>query len=370
MCLRQRRSRHELRAMKIRPDQLKSHLQQNLRSIYFVSGDEALQVMEATDALRATARTQGYSEREVLEVDAHFDWQQLLDAGNSMSLFADKRILDLRLPTGKPGKQGSDVLQAYAARPADDAVLIISAGKLESAAKNSKWFKSLDDAGVVIQCWPINIAELPRWIDQRMRERGMQPENGAAALLAERVEGNLLAAAQEIDKLLLLYGAANTDMAPISVQQVLDAVADSARYSVYDLVDAALAADVARAARMVAGLQAEGEALTLVVWALSREVRSLLAMSESDLAPDAAVIKAGVWENRRALMGKALRRHPTARWKQFLKRCARLDKMSKGMEPGFKSDRAWDELLILVTQIARTQEKIKNHPPMNASERK
>jgi DNA polymerase-3 subunit delta len=334
--------------MKLRPDQLKSHLQQNLRPIYFISGDESLQVMESTDAVRAAARAQGYTEREVLEVDAHFDWQQLLDAGNSMSLFADKRILDLRLPSAKPGKQGSDVLQSYATRPADDAVLIISAGKLEGAAKNSKWFKSLDDAGVVIQCWPVNVAELPRWIEQRMRDRGMQPAAGAAALLAERVEGNLLAAAQEIDKLLLLYGAGQ-----ISVQQVIDAVADSARYSVYDLVDATLAADVPRAVRMVAGLQAEGEALTLVVWALSREVRALTEMSESDLSPDAAVIKAGVWENRRQLVGKALRRHSAARWKQFLKRCARLDKISKGMEPGFKSDRGWDELVILVTQIAK-----------------
>jgi DNA polymerase III subunit delta len=334
--------------MKIRPDQLKSHLQQNLRPVYFVSGDETLQMMEATDALRASARAQGYNEREVLEADAHFDWQQLLDAGNSMSLFSDKRILDLRLPSGKPGKQGSDVLQAYAARPADDAVLIITAGKLESAAKNSKWFKSLDDVGVVIQCWPINITDLPRWIDQRMRDRDMQPASGAAALIAERVEGNLLAAAQEVDKLLLLYGPGN-----ISLQQVKEAVADSARYSVYDLVDAVLAADVARASRMVTGLQAEGEALTLVVWALSREVRSLLVMSESGLSADAAVIKAGVWENRRALVLKALRRHPAARWKQFLKRCARLDKMCKGMEPGVKSDRAWDELLILVTLIAK-----------------
>lgn len=334
--------------MKIRPDQLKSHLQQNLRPVYFVSGDESLQLMESADALRAAARMQGYVEREVLEVDAHFDWQQLLDAANSMSLFADKRILDLRLPSGKPGKQGSDVLQAYAARPADDAVLIISAGKLESAAKNSKWFKSLDEAGVVIQCWPINVTELPRWIDQRMRERGMQTAAGATALLAERVEGNMLAAAQEVDKLLLLYGTGN-----ISVQQVMDAVADSARYSVYELVDAVLVADVARVARMVAGLQAEGEALTLVVWALSREVRSLVEMSESGLSADAAVIKAGVWENRRGLVMNALRRHPAMRWKQFLKRCARLDKMCKGMEPGVKSDRAWDELLILVTQIAK-----------------
>ncbi|MDQ1363012.1 MAG: polymerase subunit delta [Pseudomonadota bacterium] len=334
--------------MKLRPDQIKAHLQKNFLPVYFVSGDESLQVMEVTDALRAKARAQGFNEREVLEADAHFEWQQLLDAGNSLSLFADKRILELRLPSGKPGKQGSDVLQAYAARPADDAVLIVSAGKIESAARNSKWFKSLDEAGAVIQCWPVNVAELPRWIEQRMRDRGMQPANGAAALLAERVEGNLLAAAQEVDKLLLLYGATG-----ISVQQVVDAVADSARYSVYDLVDAVLAADVSRAVRMVAGLQAEGEALTLAAWALSREVRSLLQMSESGLSAEAAVIKAGVWENRRALVGQALQRHNTTRWKQFLKRCARLDKMSKGMEPGFKSDRAWDELLILVTQIAK-----------------
>ena len=334
--------------MKLRPDQLSAHLKQPLRPIYFVSGDESLQVMEATDALRATARAQGYLEREIFEVDTHFDWQILLDAGNSMSLFADKRILDLRLPSARPGKNGSDILQNYAARPADDAVLIISAGKIESASKNSKWFKALDDAGVVMQCWPITATELPRWIEQRMRERGMQPAQSAAELLAERVEGNLLAAAQEVDKLQLLYGSGN-----ISVQQILDAVADSARYSVYDLVDAVLAADVARVARMVNGLQAEGEAITLVVWALSRELRGLLTMSESGLSADAAVIKAGVWENRRALVSKALARHSSIRWKQFLKRCARLDKISKGMEYGCKSDRAWDELLILVTQIAR-----------------
>ena len=336
--------------MKLRPEQLSSHLKQGLRPIYFVSGDEALQVMEAADALRVAARAQGYMEREVFEVDAHFDWQILLDAANSMSLFADKRILDLRLPSAKPGKQGGDVLQKYAARPADDAVLIITAGKLESASKNSKWFKSLDEVGVAIQCWPVNVTELPRWIEARMRERSMRAGNGVAQLLAERVEGNLLAAAQEVDKLLLLHGAGD-----ISLQQAIEAVADSARYNVYDLVDSALGADVARTARMVAGLQAEGEAITLLIWALSRELRGLLTMSESGLSADAAVIKAGVWENRRGLISKALARHSAARWKLFVKRCARLDRICKGMEPGVKSERAWDELLILVTQIARAR---------------
>jgi DNA polymerase III subunit delta len=330
--------------MKVRPDQLKQHLKKGLQAIYFVAGDEPLQVIESADAIRAECREKGFSEREVMDVDAHFDWNLLLDAGNSMSLFAEQRILELRMPTGKPGKAGAQVLQEYAQRPADDAVLIISSGKLDGSSKNTKWFKALDQAGVVVQSWPVSIHELPRWIEQRMRSKGLRPTAEAVAILAERVEGNLLAAAQEVDKLYLIFGESE-----IGLEQMTSAVADSARYTIYDLVDSMLAGDVARTSRIVGGLKSEGVEMVLALWAISREVRMITGIAEANMSQDAAMSKARVWDNRKILVKKALSRHHVMRWKFFLKRCARIDKVIKGVAPG----RPWDELLMLTTQIAK-----------------
>ena len=326
--------------MKVRPDQLKQHLKKDLQAIYFVSGDEPLQIIESVDAIRSAAREKGFSEREV---DAHFDWSLLRDAGNSMSLFAEQRILELRMPTGKPGKAGSQALLEYAQRPADDAVLIISSGKIEGSSKNTKWFKTLDQAGAVVQSWPIGPQELPRWIEQRMLAKGLKPDRESVALLVDRIEGNLLAAAQEIDKLFLLYGAS-----AITLDQVTSAVADSSRYNIYDLVDSALAGDLARTSRIVGGLKNEGVEPMLALWAMTREVRMLTGIAEANMSADAAMTKARVWDNRKALIRKALSRHSVSRWKAFLKRCGKIDRVIKGIEPG----RAWDELLALTTQIA------------------
>lgn len=332
--------------MKVRPDQLERHLKSGLESIYFIYGDEPLQQMEVADAIRARARELGFSEREVMDVETGFDWNLLLDAGNSMSLFAEQRILELRLPTGKPGKQGAQVLLDYAQRPADDAVLIISSGKLEGSSKNTKWFKTLDQAGVVIQCWPVAVHELPRWIEQRMQVRGIIASPEAIALLSERVEGNMLAAAQEIEKLYLLFGEGHLD-----IEQMTTAVADSARYNIYDLVDSVLTGDLPRTTRIVSGLKSEGVEPVLALWALSREIRTLTSIAESGMSQDAAMAKARVWENRKALVRKALSRHSESRWKLFLKRCARIDRVIKGVEPG----RPWDELLMLSSQIAQSR---------------
>jgi len=330
--------------MKVRPDQLEQHLQKNLADIYFIFGDEPLQVMESADRIRAQARKQDYSAREVMDVDAQFDWNLLLDAANSLSLFAEKRILELRLPTGKPGKTGSKVLQEYAQRPADDAILIISSGKLDGSAKNTKWFKTLDQQGVLIQCWPINAEQLPGWIKQRLQSSGIIAEPQAIQLLADRVEGNLLAAAQEVDKLFLLHGGGK-----LNFEQTAQAVADSARYNIYDLVDSALLGDVARTARIVGGLKNEGVEPVLMLWALSREVRLITRIAEANMSVDAAMSRQRVWDNRKTLIRRALSRHSKVRWQFFLKRCAKIDKVVKGVEPG----RAWDELLMLSTQIAQ-----------------
>ncbi len=330
--------------MKVRPDQLQRHLAKELAPIYFISGDEPLQVMESADRVRAEARKRGFTEREVMDVDAQFDWNLLLDAGNSLSLFAEQRILEVRMPTGKPGKAGSQVLQEYAQRPADDAVLIISSGKLEGSAKNTRWFKTLDQQGVVIQCWPVSAEQLPGWINQRLQSKGIAADREAVQLLADRVEGNLLAASQEVDKLFLLYGAGK-----LNFEQVTSAVADSARYSIYDLVDSALLGDVVRTSRIVSGLKSEGVEPVLMLWALSREIRQIARIAEANIPPDAAMAQLRVWENRKGLIRKALSRHNQNRWKLFLKRCAKIDKVIKGVEQG----RAWDELLMLSTQIAQ-----------------
>lgn len=330
--------------MKIRPDQIQQHLKKELLPIYFVMGEEPLQVIESADAIRAAARERGFTEREIMDVDTHFEWNQLLDAGNSMSLFAEQRILELRMPTGKPGKAGGQALLEYAQRPADDAVLIITSGKIEGSAKNTKWFKTLDQIGAVIQTWPINPHELPRWIDQRMRAKGLKPTPDAISLLTERVEGNLLAAAQEVDKLFLLFGESE-----INLEQITSAVADSARYNIYDLVDSALLGDVSRTSRILGGLKSEGVEPVLALWAITREVRTLTGIAEANMSQDAAMAKARVWDNRKAIVRKALSRHSVGRWKNFLKRCAKIDKVIKGIEPG----RAWDELLMLSTQIAQ-----------------
>lgn len=329
--------------MKVRTDQLPQHLKKDLAAIYFISGDEPLQLMEAVDAVRAAARQRGYSEREVMDVDAQFDWNLLLDAGNSLSLFAEKRILELRMPSGKPGKVGAKILQEYAQRPADDAILIISSGKLEGNSKNTKWFKSLDQQGVVIQCWPIKAEQLSGWINQRLLARGIHADGDAIQLLADRVEGNLLAAAQEVDKLFLLYGATK-----LNFEQTAAAVADSARYNIYDLVDSALKGDRVRTSRIISGLKSEGVEPILMLWALSREVRLITQIAEAGSSVDAAMNKFHLWDNRKALIAKALSRHSLNRWRLFLKRCAKIDRVIKGVEDG----RPWDELLMLSTQIA------------------
>jgi len=325
--------------MRLRAEQLPSHVEKPLLPIYLVSGDEPLQLNEATDALRAAARAQGYSEREVLQVETGFDWSALAAAGSNLSLFAERRLIELRMPSGKPGDAGSKALSAYAAAATLDNLLLISCGKLDKQQQKSKWFTALEGAGAVIQIWPVEPPALPGWIGQRLRSRGLQPTVEAAQLLAERVEGNLLAAAQEVEKLALLCGAG-----PLDAEQVRSAVADSARYDVFELADTALAGDGARCARVLEGLRGEGDEPVLILWALVREVRALaqIAAGQAGGTPlDTLLQQHKVWDKRKPLYLAALKRHNLRRWRALLRRAARLDRICKGAEPG----NPWDELL-------------------------
>jgi DNA polymerase-3 subunit delta len=330
--------------MKLYPEKLKAHLKGNLLPVYFFSGDEPLQLGEAADAVRHYAREQGFTEREVMHVERGFDWNELLASSNSMSLFAEKKIIDLRLPSGKPGKEGGAALVEYAERPPEDTVLLITSGKVDKRSQSAKWFKALDKIGATLQVWPVETKDMLKWLDQRLRSRGLQPEQDAARLVAERVEGNLLAAAQEVDKLLLLYGEG-----ALSVEQAEAAVADSARFDVFGLVDAALIGDVPRLTRMLDGLRGEGVEPILVLWALTREIRSLADMAaqiEGGKGMDGVLSR--VWGKRKEPVKAGLQRHNRVRWQQMLRRAARLDRVVKGAAVG----NAWDELLQLSLMMA------------------
>lgn len=317
--------------MRIQANQLEGRLQQQLAPVYVLSGDEPLQLGEAADRVRTAARGAGYATRQIIDAGAHFDWNELAQEADSMSLFAEQKIIDLRIPTGKPGRTGSAALSTYCERIPDDTLLLITLPKLDHSQLKSKWFKALDKAGITLQTWPVARQQLPAWISQRMQAAGLIPEREVTDILADQVEGNLLAARQEIEKLLLLYGTGN-----ISVEQLNKAISDSARFDVFGLVDSALDGNSARCARMLSGLQSEGIAAAIVLWALAREIRSMATLSRSvanGARPEQVMSQARIWSSRQPLVRKGLQRLPTARWEQLLSYCQYADTAVKGAIP-------------------------------------
>ncbi len=332
--------------MQLKPEQLDAHLKNKLAPVYFISGDEPLRVLEAADAVRAAARTQGYDERDVMTVQAGFDWNSLLAQAGNLSLFAQRRIIDLRIPTGKPGEAGAKALREFVAQAPEDILLLITAGKLDPSARKSKWVQALEQAGVAVFVWPLNAQEFNGWVQARMRKRGLQPSAIAVQMLAERVEGNLLACVQEIDKLYLLRGAG-----PVDADAIAGLVADHARFDVYTLVDAALAGKATRSVRILNGLQAEGVAPPVVLWALARELRQLAAMTaeiRKGQSIAGVLARYRVWANRKDVVGAALQRLSAPGCARLLRHCAAIDRVCKGRATG----NAWDELLQLTMQLA------------------
>ena len=324
--------------MRLRPDQLAAHLRKTLALLYLVFGEEPLQALEAADAIRAAARERGH-ERDCLTVETGFDWNSLRQQACSPSLFAPLRLLELRMGNAKPGDAGAQALSAYAARPPEDIALLITAGKLDWNTQKSRWFAALDEAGVVVAAAPVEPQQLPGWIERRLRSRGLDPVPEAVTLLAERVEGNLLAAAQEIEKLALL-----ADDRELTAQAVLAAVGDSARYSIYDFVDAALLGQPERVARILDGLRDEGIEPVLVNWALHQESRRLamLAFARSrGQSLEAALAEQKVWEKRKPLLRQASQRLALTGCRRLLRACARTDRTIKGAETGSP----WNALL-------------------------
>ncbi len=314
--------------MKLAFHELGRHLQKQFLPVYVVSGDEPLQQGEATDLIRAGARKRGYSERKIIDASGQFDWNELTAESNSLSLFAEQRILDLRIPNGKPGKEGSKALTLYCDNIPADTLLLVTLPKIDPQQSRSKWFKALESAGAVINVWPVDAQSLPPWIEQRMRQKGLTPESSVINLLAERVEGNLLAASQEIEKLLLLFGPGI-----ITTEQLTASVADSARFDVFSLIDAALLGKPDRCVRILHGLKSEGTPSAVVLWAISREVRQMAQIAyaiNNGSSANAQFQKFRIWNKRQPQINQGLKRLPLAQWQHLLMACETADLAIKG----------------------------------------
>lgn len=325
--------------MPIAPAQLGQRLTKGLAPVYLLAGNEPLQLGEAADAVRATARQRGFSEREVLETGPEFEWSSLAGAMGSLSLFAERRLIELRIATAKSGskgdgvgREGSDAIRRCLEHPSSDVLLLILAPGLDWKSLKAKWVQAIEQAGVVVQVREPQGRQLSQWLDGRLRRSGFIPTPEAVALLAERVEGNLLAANQEIIKLGLAL-----EPGPLDAEGLLTAVADSARYGVFDLADAALSGDRARVARVIEVLQAEGTAEPLVLWALAREVRKLAALSFARVQrqPLGPLLKAHqVWDSRRQAVMAAVDRLPLEHLWELVICCADADLAIKGRGAG------------------------------------
>jgi len=343
--------------MQVRADQLASHLQKGVRPLYTVWGDEPLLAQEAGDAIRAAARAAGCSERQVHTVTgAHFDWSGLLGASMALSLFADKQLIEIRIPSGKPGKDGSEALQRYCESLSDDTVTLVQLPRLDRTQQSSAWFGALDGAGVTIRVDPIERKALPQWIAQRLaqqqqRIRGGDEGQRSLAFFADRVEGNLLAAHQEIQKLALLYPAGE-----LSFEQIEAAVLNVARYDVFKLGEAVLAGQVARALRMLEGLRAEGEAAVLVHWTLAEDIRSLKRVKDAMIAGKPlpmALREARVWGVKERLFERVVPLLGDNTLAQLLDAAHVCDGLVKGLKHPDWPQEPWDALKRLVLMLVQ-----------------
>lgn len=333
--------------MRIDSEQLPQHLQKTLAVLYVVTGDEPLLAMEAGDLIRAKAREAGYGEREIFTVEAGFDWSDLRHSSNNLSLFGDRRLLDIRVPSGKPGNEGGAAIEAYCEALPPDVLTLVTLPKLDRQGQAAKWFKALERAGVMVTVQEVARSRLPPWIGRRLQAQGQSIDQETLEFLADKVEGNLLAAFQEVQKLGLLYPAE-----PLSFGQVKDAVLDVARYDVFDLADAMLAGDAVRYARILDGLQGEGVAPPLILGTLAAQVRAL-AMIRKGLDDGRPLhqlfAEARVWGERQRRMEQAARRLSYERSTGALLHAARIDRVSKGLQAGD----VWDELLQMGLSIIR-----------------
>jgi len=334
--------------MQLRAEELERHLSRSLAALYVIHGDEPLQSLEAADAIRAAAREKGYTEREVLAVERGFDWNQLLVSGASLSLFSSKKLIELRIPGGKPGTDGAAAIVQHCSTPVPEVLTVVTLPRLDRRAQDAAWFKALTRDGVLINTFQVERAQLPQWIAGRLARQKQNAGRETLQFLADSVEGNLLAAHQEIQKLGLLFPPGELDFDP-----VCSAVLNVARYDAFKLNEAMLAGDKARLARMLDGLKSEGEAPPKILWVLAEEIRAV-AKVQAGMAQGEDLQQLyrnnRVWGGvRQQLVTEAARRMKSAALGQALRHAARIDRTVKGLVRGD----VWDELLQLCLRFAR-----------------
>jgi DNA polymerase-3 subunit delta len=348
--------------MQLRADQLPQSLAKGLRPLYVIHGDEPLLAQEAADAIRSAARAAGYSERSVHTVaGAYFDWSGLLGEASALSLFADRRVIEIRIPSGKPGKDGSEALQRYVQTLSDDNLTLILLPRLDRTQQTSAWFTALDGAGLSLRIDPVERRALPQWIAQRLAAQGLRIEDGEAGqhaltFFADRIEGNLLAAHQEISKLALLHAPADPRGAPtvLTQGQIESSVLNVARYDVFKLGEAVLAGQVARALRMLDGLEAEGEAAVLVHWTLADDLRGLQRVHVATLQGKPlplALRDARVWGVKEKLFERVVPQLDAATLTELVAAAHAVDGIVKGVPDPLWPAEPWAALrrLVLLT---------------------
>lgn len=338
--------------MQLRPEQLVEHLKKPLAPLYVLHGDEPLLILEAADAVRAAARRHGYDEKEVLVAGPGFRWEQLAQASGNLSLFGGNQLIDLRIPSGKPGREGGEALQRHCERIAkgmSGVLTLVTLPQVEWQSKKAAWFVALGNAGVTIELNAPPLQQLPEWLGARLARQRQSAAGDALAFIADHVEGNLLAAHQEIQKLALLFPDG-----PLTLAQVQEAVLDVSRYDVDKLRAALLAGDAARCARLLEGLRAEDTAPPLVLWALAQETRTLAqlrAQLDQGASFDAACSAARIFGPRQGAYRSAAQRCSTALLRSALLQAARIDRMIKGLTRGD----LWDEFLQLTLRLTQTR---------------
>ncbi|HZI84143.1 MAG TPA: DNA polymerase III subunit delta [Casimicrobiaceae bacterium] len=343
--------------MQLRPAQLAAHLADGVQPLYVVHGEETLLVLEAGDQIRAAARAAGFDQREIFVADQGFRWDAFAAAQRNLGLFGERRFVDLSLPSGKPGVEGARVLEDHASHLADDTVTLITLPRLDRAAQGAAWFTALERSGVSVAVYPVERDELPRWLAQRLARQGQRTGAETLQFLADATEGNLLAAKQEIDKLGLLLpeGA-------LEHEQVLRAVADVARFDVFQLSEAWLVGDASRALRILAALEAAGEGVPLILWQLGEDLHALalvLAAAATGTPIPVAVRNARVWGKRQSAMERAAGRVDPATLRALLMRLARLDALAKGIGQGS----VWEELADAALALCGRSLDVAEHAP-------
>ncbi len=331
----------------INSDDLARHLAAGLKPLYVVTGDALLLAVEAADSIRTAAKAAGYAERETFVVEQYFKWAELRNSAQSLSLFAERKVIDIRIPTGKPGTEGSQALQDYVADMSPDILTLISLPKLDKTTQNSKWYSALQQKAVVVQAEDVSRNALPNWLAGRLKRQNQSADSATLDFLADRSEGNLLAAFQEVQKLALLYPEG-----VLSFEQVKDAVMDVSRYDITKLSEAMLSGNAARFARILDGLQAEGTATVLVLWSMSEDIRKLgkvLQAMQRGSNVSTAMREARIWGSNLSQIESAVRRIKLPHIERAMLQAARLDKTIKGLRSGD----VWDELLQLGLRFAK-----------------